>query len=583
MSFSPGTLDVAGEYGILPGPRRRWRGWGLESSGNMDLFLYMSVAFVGMVAGWIIFGRLDRELAKRLRADFDELQKRSDARVVELEDKVAALEQRLATAHEQLEGRGVSDERTATDVRRLREEIEELEEQHTEQHRALAQQSAERERLTGELAEATALLAQAEERASVRATDCEQLERARQAQEVELAQLRNQGAELDALRKRMAAQEAELEALRADRHSSEQTQDTLIERLRAELAQEREAQVAARGECQQWSARCAGLESELAAARADSSQLEEEGLRQLEELEEKEEQISRFREHLASLMRERAVAPVAGNSAGTTDANGTSVPAAELDEGPVHATRRNPASEAGAAEVAGRGRARRPMRVRDDQLDLDLAGADGADPSDADPSGADPSDADPSDADPSGAASRGAHSTDAHSIDAEPIDARWIDARSIDARSIGDDPDHADSIVDESDDDESEFGGSITHRSVARDKIDEAHGAGAAEDLGEGVVTGDREAVTAGEAEASSGDAAPDDLVQLSGIGPSLARRLNELGLRTFHQIAHLDERGFERLCKVLPPFRNEGKRSALIESARRLLREKHGKASRRT
>lgn len=59
-----------------------------------------------------------------------------------------------------------------------------------------------------------------------------------------------------------------------------------------------------------------------------------------------------------------------------------------------------------------------------------------------------------------------------------------------------------------------------------------------------------------------------DDLQLISGIGPVMERRLNEMGVHTWEQLAHLGEREAERLSAELPGVSGRVKREGWVEQA---------------
>jgi predicted flap endonuclease-1-like 5' DNA nuclease len=66
-------------------------------------------------------------------------------------------------------------------------------------------------------------------------------------------------------------------------------------------------------------------------------------------------------------------------------------------------------------------------------------------------------------------------------------------------------------------------------------------------------------------------DAGPDDLTALAGVGPKLARTLNEAGIYRYDQIAALDEDGIDRLDSRQRGFRMLCARHDLVGQARAL------------
>ncbi|MSR02334.1 MAG: hypothetical protein EXR94_06290 [Gemmatimonadetes bacterium] len=62
-----------------------------------------------------------------------------------------------------------------------------------------------------------------------------------------------------------------------------------------------------------------------------------------------------------------------------------------------------------------------------------------------------------------------------------------------------------------------------------------------------------------------------DDLQRITGIGPSLERRLKQPGITTFQQIASWSEIDIERISKELGPFSHRIRRDRWIEQARQV------------
>ena len=80
-----------------------------------------------------------------------------------------------------------------------------------------------------------------------------------------------------------------------------------------------------------------------------------------------------------------------------------------------------------------------------------------------------------------------------------------------------------------------------------------------------------REALERAEAEAGTADE-EDDLEQLRGIGPVLHRKLNELGIRSFRQIASWTDDDVERVGSQVGAFPGRIRRDRWVEKARELL-----------
>ncbi len=68
-----------------------------------------------------------------------------------------------------------------------------------------------------------------------------------------------------------------------------------------------------------------------------------------------------------------------------------------------------------------------------------------------------------------------------------------------------------------------------------------------------------------------------DDLKQIKGIGPSIERTLNELGIHRFHQVAELSEYEIDRVAQRLRGFRSRVYREDWIGQARDLHYQKNG------
>jgi large subunit ribosomal protein L21 len=76
------------------------------------------------------------------------------------------------------------------------------------------------------------------------------------------------------------------------------------------------------------------------------------------------------------------------------------------------------------------------------------------------------------------------------------------------------------------------------------------------------------------QATASSGH---DDLKQIFGIGPVLEKRLNELGIHFFRQIAQWTTEDIQRLEQQLPKFQKRVERDRWVERAKERHFEKYG------
>ncbi len=104
----------------------------------------------------------------------------------------------------------------------------------------------------------------------------------------------------------------------------------------------------------------------------------------------------------------------------------------------------------------------------------------------------------------------------------------------------------------------------------ARECLERAHGGDAPE---EEVVA---VAVTAVEAKPAVLDEA-DDLVDLYGVGPRIARLLNEHGVTRFRQIAVWTPTDVQRFSALLPDFKDRIRHEGWIESAREEHFKKYG------
>ena len=78
------------------------------------------------------------------------------------------------------------------------------------------------------------------------------------------------------------------------------------------------------------------------------------------------------------------------------------------------------------------------------------------------------------------------------------------------------------------------------------------------------------------ELEAAARAAAPDDLKEISGVGPKLERMLHRLGIRTFRQLAELSDAEVETLDSQLAEFRGRIRREAWVEQAKLLQADKY-------
>ena len=78
------------------------------------------------------------------------------------------------------------------------------------------------------------------------------------------------------------------------------------------------------------------------------------------------------------------------------------------------------------------------------------------------------------------------------------------------------------------------------------------------------------------ELEAAARAAAPDDLKEISGVGPKLERMLHRLGIRTVRQLAELSDAEVETLDGQLAEFRGRIRREAWVEQAKVLQADKY-------
>lgn len=81
------------------------------------------------------------------------------------------------------------------------------------------------------------------------------------------------------------------------------------------------------------------------------------------------------------------------------------------------------------------------------------------------------------------------------------------------------------------------------------------------------------------ELEAAVRDAEPDDLKQISGVGPKLERMLHRAGVRTFRQLAELSDREVDRLDNQLAEFKGRIRREGWVEQAKVLQASKYSEA----
>ena len=78
-------------------------------------------------------------------------------------------------------------------------------------------------------------------------------------------------------------------------------------------------------------------------------------------------------------------------------------------------------------------------------------------------------------------------------------------------------------------------------------------------------------------AAAETEEPAGDDLEQIRGVGPKLARRLRENGVTTFSQIAAWTDAEIDRFDAKLPEFKGRIRKESWVESARECEAHKHG------
>ena len=62
-----------------------------------------------------------------------------------------------------------------------------------------------------------------------------------------------------------------------------------------------------------------------------------------------------------------------------------------------------------------------------------------------------------------------------------------------------------------------------------------------------------------------------DDLQQIKGVGPAIAKTLNEMGIFSFQQIAEMSEYDIDRVARRLKGFRSRIYREDWIGQAREL------------
>jgi predicted flap endonuclease-1-like 5' DNA nuclease len=70
--------------------------------------------------------------------------------------------------------------------------------------------------------------------------------------------------------------------------------------------------------------------------------------------------------------------------------------------------------------------------------------------------------------------------------------------------------------------------------------------------------------------------AAPDDLKEISGVGPKLERMLHRVGIRTFRQLAELSDSEIDTLDAQLAEFRGRIRREAWVDQAKLLQADKY-------
>ncbi|MBN2093241.1 hypothetical protein JW964_26695 [candidate division KSB1 bacterium] len=73
------------------------------------------------------------------------------------------------------------------------------------------------------------------------------------------------------------------------------------------------------------------------------------------------------------------------------------------------------------------------------------------------------------------------------------------------------------------------------------------------------------------------GDLREDDLKLVVGIGPVFEKRLREVGIKTFKQLAELTEEEIERLSEKIGPFPERIQRENWVEQAKAFHYQKYG------
>jgi predicted flap endonuclease-1-like 5' DNA nuclease len=79
-----------------------------------------------------------------------------------------------------------------------------------------------------------------------------------------------------------------------------------------------------------------------------------------------------------------------------------------------------------------------------------------------------------------------------------------------------------------------------------------------------------------GELEAAARAAAPDDLKDISGVGPKVERMLHRVGIRTFRQLAELSDAEVDTLDAQLAEFKGRIRREGWVEQAKVLQADKY-------
>jgi predicted flap endonuclease-1-like 5' DNA nuclease/predicted nucleic acid-binding Zn-ribbon protein len=87
-------------------------------------------------------------------------------------------------------------------------------------------------------------------------------------------------------------------------------------------------------------------------------------------------------------------------------------------------------------------------------------------------------------------------------------------------------------------------------------------------------------ATAVGDVESAKSDNDRDNLQKIKGIGPSIERTLNDLGVYRFHQIAEMSEYDIDRVAQQLKGFRSRIYREDWIGQARDLQYEKNNRRS---